>query len=98
MTIEASKLSLKDAEGRIERLVKKLKQKGCTSIGASIGWDGIELIAKKPPNLSKWKDNGKIRRKRAAEILDLSADDDDLEEMTLILQNRNPFARALFAF
>lgn len=78
---EATKFSLKDAEARGDRLARKLESKGYSNVGFAIDGDAIEVTAKKSSKHKKDKkenDNGgHVSKKRAAEILDLSEEDDD---------------------
>lgn len=80
----ATKLSLKDAEARGERLKKKLEKDEYTHVSYSIDGDELELTAKKGSK-HKNKDNGKIPPGRTAEILELSPDDEDTEDLSLFL-------------
>ena len=82
---KGTKLSLADAEGRGERLSRKLEQKGYLHVSFSIDGDGIEVTAKKSSNHDKGTDKGKITNARAAEILKVPANDGDLDECSLTL-------------
>lgn len=82
----ATKRSLKDAEARGDRLTRKLEQKDYTHISFAIDGDALELSAKKSAKHHKNKDKGKISPGRAAEILGLNADDDDLSDMSLTIE------------
>ena len=82
---KGTKLSLADAEGRGERISRKLEQKGYSHVLFSIDGDGIEVTAKKPRNHDKGTDKGKIANARAAEILKVPANDGDLDKFSLTL-------------
>lgn len=84
----ASKLSMKDAKDRGDRLIAKLEKKEYTNVIYSILGDSIEVVAKKNEEHDK-KDKGKIPPGRAKEILNLEDNDPDAEEMSLYLVEPN---------
>ena len=80
----ASKLSLKDAEARGERLMKKLEQKSFTNVSYSIDGDALELLAKMSQDMDP-NGSGKVPPGQMKQILDLTIDDPDAEDLTLVL-------------
>lgn len=82
----ASKLSLKGAEARGDRLAKKLTKKNFSHVSYSIDGDALELFAKRPQD-DKGKGREKLPPGQAAELLGISTNDDDLSDLTLVLED-----------
>mmetsp|Transcript_12912 Transcript_12912/g.18993 ORF Transcript_12912/g.18993 Transcript_12912/m.18993 type:complete len:511 (-) Transcript_12912:118-1650(-) len=82
--IVASRLSLKEAEDRAERISNMLEEMKYSQVSYSIDGDEVDISAKKPAG-DKTREMGKIPEERTAEILGLKMEDTDLWGLVLVL-------------
>ena len=82
--VDSSKLSLADAERRAERLSALLRNKNYGQVGYAIDGDELELMATVPQG-DELPERGKLPPGKAAEVLGLPTEDDDLVDMALFI-------------